>query len=30
MRASGAFVEVERLAGGGLWLRATEHPADYD
>jgi hypothetical protein len=30
MRATGAFVEVEQLAGGGLWLRATEDPGDYD
>jgi hypothetical protein len=30
MRSTGAFIEVEQLAGGGLWLRATEHPRDYD
>lgn len=28
--ASGAFVVVEELPSGGLWLRATETPADYD
>jgi hypothetical protein len=30
MRATGAFAEVEQLASGGLWLRATEHPREYD
>jgi hypothetical protein len=30
LRASGAFVEVERLGGGGYWCRAAARLEDYD
>lgn len=29
LRATGAFVAVEELPSGGLWLQATETPAHY-
>ncbi len=30
LRASGAFAEVDELAGGGYWLLATENYRDFD
>ncbi|MEV4630668.1 hypothetical protein AB0J90_30830 [Micromonospora sp. NPDC049523] len=30
LRAGGAFVEVDKLAGGGYWLLATEDFRDFD
>jgi hypothetical protein len=30
LAGSGAFTEVEQLAAGGYWLRATRHYDDYD
>ncbi|WP_432990988.1 hypothetical protein [Dactylosporangium sp. CA-233914] len=30
LRASGAFVEVDHLAGGGYWCRATQAPEEFD
>lgn len=30
LRTSGAFTEVQPLAAGGVWLRATDNFADYD
>lgn len=30
LRDSGAFVEVEHLAGGGFWCRATDTPEQFD